>query len=104
MACDYPAQRPADVGCVRRMSTRPTSGRSGGPNLFAAAGLERNAPRPQADKLRPQKLSEVVGQDHLLGPDGVLTRMLEARSLGSLVFWGRPAPARRPLRGCSRRR
>jgi len=72
------------------MSTRPTSGRSGGPNLFAAAGLERNAPRPLADKLRPQKLSEVVGQDHLLGPDGVLTRMLEARSLGSMIFWGPP--------------
>jgi putative ATPase len=68
------------------MSARPTSG----PNLFAAAGLERDAPRPLADKLRPQKLSDVVGQDHLLGPDGVLTRMLEARSLGSMIFWGPP--------------
>ena len=36
------------------------------------------------------KLDEVVGQDHLLGPDGVLTRMLSTRSLGSLVFWGPP--------------
>jgi len=60
------------------------------PNLFAAAGLDRTAPRPLADKLRPHKLSEVVGQDHLLGPDGALTRMLETRSLGSLVFWGPP--------------
>src|SRR5256885_2293500 len=60
------------------------------PNLFAAAGLDRDAPRPLADKLRPTKLSEVVGQDHLLGPDGALTRMLETRSLGSLVFWGPP--------------
>jgi putative ATPase len=60
------------------------------PNLFAAAGLERDAPRPLADKLRPQSLAEVVGQDHLLGPDGALTRMLETRSLGSLVFWGPP--------------
>jgi putative ATPase len=68
------------------MNARPTSG----PNLFAAAGLERDAPRPLADKLRPQKLSDVVGQDHLLGPDGVLTRMLEARSLGSMIFWGPP--------------
>ena len=34
--------------------------------------------------------SEVVGQDHLLGPDGALTRMLETRSLGSLIFWGPP--------------
>src|SRR5467141_4171589 len=61
-----------------------------GANLFAAAGLERDAPRPLADKLRPEKLADVVGQDHLLGPDGALTRMLETRSLGSLVFWGPP--------------
>ncbi len=61
-----------------------------GPSLFAAAGLDRDAPRPLADRLRPTKLSEVVGQDHLLGPDGALTRMLETRSLGSLVFWGPP--------------
>jgi putative ATPase len=60
------------------------------PNLFAAAGLERDAPRPLADRLRPEKLADVVGQDHLLGPDGALTRMLETRSLGSLVFWGPP--------------
>src|ERR1700754_3151145 len=60
------------------------------PNLFAAAGLERDAPRPLADKLRPEKLAEVVGQDHLLGADGALTRMLETRSLGSLGFWGPP--------------
>ena len=62
----------------------------GGPSLFAAAGLDADTPRPLADKLRPQKLSDVVGQDHLLGPDGVLTRMLATRSLGSLVFWGPP--------------
>jgi putative ATPase len=64
--------------------------KASGPNLFAAAGLDKDAPRPLADKLRPQKLDEVVGQDHLLGPDGVLTRMLATRSLGSLVFWGPP--------------
>jgi putative ATPase len=62
----------------------------GGPSLFAAAGLDQDAPRPLADKLRPQKLSEVVGQDQLLGPDGALSRMLATRSLGSLVFWGPP--------------
>jgi len=61
-----------------------------GPNLFAAAGLDRDAPRPLADRLRPTKLDEVVGQDHLLGPDGALTRMLSTRSLGSMVFWGPP--------------
>jgi putative ATPase len=68
----------------------PRSQPSKSPNLFAAAGLEADAPRPLADKLRPQALAEVVGQDHLLGPDGVLTRMLASRSLGSLVFWGPP--------------
>jgi putative ATPase len=69
------------------MSSKP---KSKGPSLFAAAGLDRGAPRPLADKLRPDRLSEVVGQDHLLGPDGALTRMLETRSLGSLIFWGPP--------------
>lgn len=67
-----------------------TRGKQSGPSLFAAAGLERDAPRPLADRLRPQKLDEVVGQDHLLGPDGVLTRMLSTRSLGSMIFWGPP--------------
>jgi putative ATPase len=61
-----------------------------GPSLFTAAGLERDAPRPLADKLRPTQLSEVVGQDHLLGPDGALTRLLDTRTLGSLIFWGPP--------------
>ncbi|MBV1699713.1 MAG: AAA family ATPase, partial [Hyphomicrobiales bacterium] len=64
--------------------------KSKSPTLFAAAGLHRAAPRPLADKLRPETLADVVGQDHLLGPDGALTRMLETRSLGSLVFWGPP--------------
>src|SRR3569623_779066 len=60
------------------------------PNLFAAAGLEQDAPRPLPEKLRPHALADVVGQDHILGPDGALTRMLETRTLGSLVFWGPP--------------
>src|SRR3981189_571891 len=59
-------------------------------NLFGAAGMEQDAPRPLPDKLRPRALSDVVGQDHILGPDGALTRMLATRSLGSLVFWGPP--------------
>jgi putative ATPase len=62
----------------------------GGPNLFAAAGLAQDAPRPLADKLRPRTLAEVVGQEHLLGRDGALTRLLDSRSLGSLIFWGPP--------------
>jgi putative ATPase len=59
-------------------------------NLFEAAGLADAAPRPLADRLRPARLAEIAGQDHLVGPDGTLTRMLRTRSLGSLVFWGPP--------------
>jgi putative ATPase len=64
--------------------------RRGGPTLFAAAGLAADAPRPLADKLRPTSLAEVVGQEHLLGRDGALTRLLATRTLGSLIFWGPP--------------
>ena len=59
-------------------------------NLFEAAGLEDRVPRPLADRLRPTSLDEVVGQDHLLGADGVLRRMLAAKRLPSLVLWGPP--------------
>ena len=52
--------------------------------------MERDAPHPLPDRLRPRTLSDVVGQDHILGPDGALTRMLATRTLGSLVFWGPP--------------
>jgi putative ATPase len=59
-------------------------------DLFAAARLDQDAPRPLADRMRPQHLSEVVGQDHLVGPDGALSRLIHSGSLGSLVFWGPP--------------
>ncbi|HEY1932832.1 MAG TPA: replication-associated recombination protein A [Acetobacteraceae bacterium] len=48
------------------------------------------AARPLADRLRPRTLDEVVGQDHLVGPDGSLTRMLSRGSLASLILWGPP--------------
>jgi putative ATPase len=57
--------------------------------LFAKAGAP-DAPRPLADRLRPKTLSEVTGQPHLTGPDGALTRMIESKSLGSMIFWGPP--------------
>lgn len=59
-------------------------------NLFQAAGMGKDAPRPLADRLRPQKLTEVVGQDHIVGPDGVLTRMLAAGRIPSIILWGPP--------------
>jgi putative ATPase len=59
-------------------------------DLFAAARLEDQAPHPLADRLRPQRLDEVTGQDHLLGPEGALTRLARSGSFGSLIFWGPP--------------
>jgi putative ATPase len=59
-------------------------------NLFQAAGLDASAPRPLADRLRPRKLADVVGQDHIVGPDGTLTRMLAAGRVPSMILWGPP--------------
>jgi putative ATPase len=52
--------------------------------------FESAAPRPLADRLRPQLLSEIVGQDHLLGPDGPIGRMVASRQLASMILWGPP--------------
>jgi putative ATPase len=59
-------------------------------DLFGAANLEKDAPHPLADRLRPQSLADVAGQDHLLGPDGALHRLIASGTLGSLIFWGPP--------------
>ena len=59
-------------------------------DLFEAAGLQPQAPGPLADRLRPQTLEDVVGQDHLLGPEGPIRRMAEARRLSSMILWGPP--------------
>ena len=59
-------------------------------NLFEAAGMEQGAPRPLADRMRPTRLSEVVGQAHIVGPEGSLTRMLRAGRLPNLILWGPP--------------
>ena len=59
-------------------------------DLFEAAGLTPQQPSPLADRLRRQTLSEVVGQDHLLGPEGPIGRMAEAKRLSSMILWGPP--------------
>ena len=71
-------------------------------DLFEAAGLNptpsgeapaSDAPPPDAplaDRLRPRSLDEVVGQDHLLGPEGPIRRMVESGRLGSMILWGPP--------------
>jgi putative ATPase len=60
------------------------------PSPSDRAAPAAGAPRPLADRLRPRRLDEVVGQDHLLGPDGPLGAMLAEKNLGSIVFWGPP--------------
>ena len=55
------------------------------PGLFA-----QDAPRPLADRLRPAALDTVVGQDHLLGPDGAIRRMVAGGRLASIILWGPP--------------
>ena len=60
-------------------------------DLFSASidpRTDRN--RPLADRLRPTHLDEVIGQDHLTGPEGALTRMIASGSIGSMIFWGPP--------------
>jgi len=59
-------------------------------DLFQSAGLDGDAPRPLADRLRPQDLSEVVGQDHIIGKEGPLGRMLSSGRMASIILWGPP--------------
>ena len=53
--------------------------------LFASTAY-----RPLAEELRPKRLADVVGQDHLLGPEGPISRMVAAGRLSSFVLWGPP--------------
>lgn len=59
-------------------------------SLFQAAQLEQGAPRPLADRLRPKTLEEIAGQDHLVGEEGLITRMVAENRLASMVLWGTP--------------
>jgi putative ATPase len=59
--------------------------------LFEAAGMDEDAgPRPLADRLRPKSLKDVIGQDHILGPEAPVGRMLAAKRLSSIILWGPP--------------
>ncbi len=55
------------------------------PSLFT-----ETVARPLADRLRPQKLGDVVGQNHILAPDAPIGRMMAAKRLASLILWGPP--------------
>ena len=61
-------------------------------DLFAdvAPAISAPGPRPLAERLRPGRLDEIVGQEHLLGPAGSLAGMLARGSLASLILWGPP--------------
>ncbi len=61
-----------------------------GPPATAPARTGRAPPAPLAERLRPTTLAEVVGQDHLVGPEGALTHMLAHGVLASLILWGPP--------------
>jgi putative ATPase len=52
--------------------------------------FESQAPRPLADRLRPHRLADIIGQDHLIGPDGPIGRMVANRRLSSMILWGPP--------------
>ena len=62
-------------------------------DLFAAdpeSVVDSDTARPLADQLRPRSLDQVIGQGHLLGPNGTLRRMIASGRLGSLILWGPP--------------
>jgi putative ATPase len=65
-------------------------------DLFADQQLPSRAEEPPvegaplADRLRPKSLEEVVGQEHLTGPDGAIGRMVAAGRLASMILWGPP--------------
>ena len=58
-------------------------------DLFGTAPVV-DGPRPLADRLRPAALDAVIGQGHLIGPDGALSGMIASGTLGSLILWGPP--------------
>jgi len=66
---------------------------NGPPDILSALA----PPAPLPERLRPQSLAEVAGQEHLTGPEGALTRMLQAPTLGSMIFWGPPGSGKTTL-------
>src|ERR1700748_2206573 len=59
-------------------------------DLFESSGLAQDTPRPLADRLRPKSLADVVGQDHLLSPEGPIGRMVAQKRPHSIILWGPP--------------
>ncbi|MEM6781214.1 MAG: replication-associated recombination protein A, partial [Pseudomonadota bacterium] len=59
-------------------------------NLFQISDLSHDAPRPLADRLRPQTLDQIVGQNHLVGADAPIGKMAASNNLASMILWGPP--------------
>src|ERR1700689_1125550 len=59
-------------------------------DLFVAGGLAEDPPRPLSAPLRPTTLAEVVGEDHIIGPEGPIGRMIAQGRPHSIILWGPP--------------
>jgi len=67
-------------------------------DLFASAAMDRLARRaPLADRLRPTRLDDIVGQDHLLGPGRPMRALIEGDRLSSVILWGPPGTGKTTL-------
>lgn len=59
--------------------------------------FDASVPRPLADRLRPERLEDVVGQDELLSADGPVGRMVASKRLSSVILWGPPGTGKTTL-------
>src|SRR4051812_49795303 len=66
-------------------------------DLFSRAAAKDRRGQPLAERMRPQTLGELVGQQHILGPGKLLRRVLDAKELPSLILWGPPGTGKTTL-------
>ena len=79
------------------MRSRNRSGPPG-PDMFEEAGRDRTEwEAPLAARMRPRSLDEFVGQDHVVGPEHILTRLIEADQIPSMILWGPPGSGKTTL-------